>query len=207
MKDLIVLAADKDIEITVQTLLSQRPAAFGARAITFDVRVHPQHDSGCFHRSHDFLRPLHRQYHRGLVIFDYDGCGSGHLRRETENQVERRLAANGWDGRCACVVIEPELEIWVWTDSPHVPTAIGWTQEVSVRDWLAERGLWRHDSHKPEPPKEALERVLRAIGRPRSAALYGDLAARVSLAHCVDPAFTKLRTTVAAWFPAPSIAS
>jgi hypothetical protein len=45
-----------------------------------------------------------------------------------------------------------------------------------------------------------LEAVLRQQGRPRSAAVFQELADRVGLAGCQDPAFVLLRETLVGWF-------
>ena len=42
-KDLVVLAADRDIEHALMGLFT-RPEALGIRAIETDIRVHPGHD-------------------------------------------------------------------------------------------------------------------------------------------------------------------
>jgi len=56
MKDLVVLAACKDIQAAVQEILSQHQRA-GIRPVTFDVRVFaPGHDAGCYQRAHAILR-------------------------------------------------------------------------------------------------------------------------------------------------------
>ena len=45
-KDLVILAADKDLEHALQGLLA-RPRALDIRPIAFDVFVHPRHDAAC----------------------------------------------------------------------------------------------------------------------------------------------------------------
>ena len=42
-KDLVVLAADKDIEQALRGLFA-RPEALDIRLVEADVRIHPQHD-------------------------------------------------------------------------------------------------------------------------------------------------------------------
>ncbi|MFB3133348.1 MAG: hypothetical protein ACE10K_12585, partial [Rhodothermales bacterium] len=53
---------------------------------------------------------------------------------------------------------------------------------------------------KPQRPKEAVEAVLRATDTPRSSSLYRQLAQKVSLNRCDDPAFLKLKSTLQEWF-------
>jgi hypothetical protein len=53
---------------------------------------------------------------------------------------------------------------------------------------------------KPFDPKLAVEQVLRQAGKPRSSAIYEQLARRVSLQRCTDPAFVKFTTVLQKWF-------
>jgi len=53
---------------------------------------------------------------------------------------------------------------------------------------------------KPPRPKDALEAALRVAQEPKSPALYGSLAGKVSLTRCTDRAFLKLKTVLQSWF-------
>lgn len=201
-KDLAVLIADKNIEGTLRGLLS-RPQSLGLREIYCDLYVHPERDPGCLLRGHDFLRTFTYTHAHALVVFDREGCGREEEERTTlEHQVEDRLSSSGWGDRAAAVVIDPELEIWVWNDSPHVEGALGWkSTEMPLKDWLRQQG-WLHEGEsKPTQPKTAVEEALRLAGRPKSSAIYRELARQVSTKRCVDAAFLKLRQTLTAWFP------
>jgi hypothetical protein len=47
-----------------------------------------------------------------------------------ENDLEARLSQSGWpSGCCAAIVIDPELELWVWSRSPHVPAVLGLSED------------------------------------------------------------------------------
>ena len=118
--DLIVLAADKHIATSVETLLHERRADLGIRAVSFDVRRHPQSDPGCRSGAAEFLRPLNRVYRYALVVFDYEGCGSQDAPEKIRREVESALERNGWRERSKAIVIVPELEAWVWTPSGEV---------------------------------------------------------------------------------------
>lgn len=73
--------------------------------------------------------------------------------------------------------VDPELENWVWSDSPHVAQVLGWTDTTTpLRDWLRDKGHWTPECGKPSRPKEAVERVLRHVRKPRSSALYRRLS-------------------------------
>lgn len=202
VSDLIVLVANKDMELTVSGLL-ERPQALAMRTVAFDVYRHPQRDPGCRLRSADFLRSFSRQYANALVMFDREGCGGGEARRqEIESAVEERLGGAGWQGRAAAIVVDPELESWVWSDSPEVARVLGWeAAATSLRTWLENEGIRDRGEPKPRRPKEAMERALRHARRPRSSSLFFELARRVSVRRCTDPAFEKFKHTMQGWFP------
>jgi hypothetical protein len=201
-KDLVVLVPDRNIEFTIKGLFS-RNNSFGIRSFIYDIFAHPSHDSGCFGDCHSFLRPFINSYSHAMVIFDREGCGRESLltREEIEVEVEQRLQQNGWGDRAVVIVIDPELENWVWSDSPHVDSVLGWeNQNPNLRIWLKERGWWNDADIKPSRPKEALEDALHKVRKPRSSSIYLQLAEKVSFARCSDDSFIKLRTRLQEWF-------
>jgi hypothetical protein len=135
-------------------------------------------------------------------MFDFEGCGvESKTAQEIENEMEEALG-NHWGERGSVVVIEPELDIWVWSDSPHVDRVLGWADRTpNLRNWIVSQGYMLPDQEKPIRPKEALEKALYVAKKPRSSAIYQSLAERVSLARCSDRAFKKLRETLRRWFP------
>ncbi|MDQ2694999.1 MAG: hypothetical protein M3Z21_06405 [Pseudomonadota bacterium] len=201
-KDLVVLVADKNMEQAVRALLEQRTASLGISRVSYDVFVHPQRDPGCLRHSEAFLRPFCAQYRFSLVMFDREGCGDDWAdREELQRRVQATLAGAGWDDRTAVVVLEPELESWVWSDSLHVADALNWRhQTASLTDWLADQGFLESRHTKPVRPKEAVEAVLAHTRTPRSSAIYGKLARTVGLERCSDPAFVHFRSILRAWF-------
>lgn len=203
-KDLILLVADKPMEVSLGGLLS-RVESLGIRRVIFDLYVHPDRDPGCLRRAQDFLRPFASQYERALVLLDHQGCGREEEDRSSlEADLERRLGEAGWEGRAAAVIIAPELENWVWSDSPRVDRALGWGRDsVPLRDWLREKNLWEAGAVKPSQPKEAVKSVLRTVRTPYSSSVLLELARSVSTDRCTDPAFLKLKRCLREWFPAP----
>jgi hypothetical protein len=203
-KDLVVLTADKSIERVISCLLTRRQA-LGIRRVEFDVFVHPGRDPGCLNKSHDFLRPFQSQYAHALVVFDKAGSGAEtRARTDIEEKLTQRLAANGWRGRAGVVVIDPELEVWVWSDSPEVDACLGWSdRSPALRQWLRTRGLWEEDDTKPQMPKEAFEAALQCVRIPLSSAIFAELAQSVSVNRCRDSSFQALRDLLTDWFQAP----
>jgi hypothetical protein len=200
--DIIFLVADKNAAWAIQGLVC-RPKSLAIRSVRAVIRPHPENDPGCYLRAHDFLRPFRSLYARAIVMFDREGCGNEALSREAlEAEVEDRLQTSGWDDRARAVVVDPELDIWVWSDSPEVESALGWAgRSPTLRSWLTEKGFLQAGVVKPARPKEAMEAALRVVRKPRSSNVYQQLARSVSLRRCSDPAFAKLRAALQMWFP------
>lgn len=204
MLDLIVLVADADIEWTIRTLLEKRTDSLGIRSLRFEVDRHHGRDPGVFKDAHSFLRLYLRRARRALVLLDREGSGQEHrfTVQEIEADLERRLRQNGWTDvegqpRATAIAMDPELEVWVWSHSPHVPEVLGLTQE-ELQQIL--ENMPTTPEGKPQYPKETLLAALRRSGRPRSARIFQELAERVSLlAH--ERAFDRLCSTLQTWFP------
>jgi len=201
--DLVVLTADKNMKFALQGLLN-RSEALQIRPITVLFYIHPESDPGCLLRADAFLRPFINQFAHAIVIFDREGCGRQHkMREELEEEVFSGLLRSGWVDRASVIVIDPELENWVFSDSPEVDVAMGWAgRDPSLRSWLKAQGFIMSGQAKPSRPKEAMEAALRHVRMPRSSSIYGQLAERVGLTRCTDRAFIKLINTLQPWFPA-----
>jgi hypothetical protein len=205
-RDLIVLTADKNTQFAIEGILS-RYASLGIRPVDCvdgDYVVHSDRDPGVLRDAAEILRRRTGAYGHALVVMDREGSGRESEPRESiEETIESKLRAGGWDGRAGAVVIDPELEAWVWCDSPYVEEILGWRgRKPNLTDWLAQKGFAVPPSRKPSPPKDAFEAALREAKRPRSSALYRELAEKVGLKRCGDPAFLKLRGLLQKWFPA-----
>lgn len=209
MRDLLLLVADKNMEGMLKGYLS-RPgihAALGCGQFVFDARrdlhvAHGQNDPGLYTRAKEFLQPYARTHRHAAVVMDEAWDGSpGSV--EIQRRLSDHLTQAGWAPAASCaVVIAPELENWIWQDSPHVCTHLG--QEGSfadLRQQLERSGFWRQGESKPHCPKEAVEEILRRNRIPRSSAIYRDLAARIGTQGCTDPAFLTLRDAMRRWFP------
>lgn len=200
MKDLVVLVPDKNTEAAMKALLEHRPHALGIRPITFDIFVHPRRDPGVYHEAEEFFRPLQSQYRYALVLFDFAFDGAPPAVRTAQDEVQEKLNRSGWKGKSAVVVINPELEAWVFGGSTYVVQELANGDRELFQQVIAEYGALPPDVPKPLKPKEAMEELLRRSRRPRSSAMYGDLAQRVSLESCRDAGFARLRKMLQGWF-------
>lgn len=196
MKDLFCLVADNNMVAAMDELLN-RHVALGIRRITFDVRAHPRRDIGVFRDGIEFVRPLQNQYQHGLLLLDaaWDGAPP-----DIHEQLNRKLADASLDNWARAIVIAPELEVWVWSDSPHVAEVLGWSSLSDLRSRLRQNGLRDNRKPKPQDRKTAMERALEHVRQPRSSVIYRRLAKRVSVRRCKDPAFVCLQKTLLEWF-------
>ncbi len=201
MKDLYVLVADQDMVETLEALLG-RPKSLRIRNIQHVVERHIKRDAGCRSDASRRLRPHLQQYCKALVVLDKHGCGRENTPREDiQREIEQDLAVNGWNDRAKAVVIDPELETWVWSGSPHVASVLGWSKSYEdLQAWLMDRGLWSASNAKPSDPKAAMKAALRETHKAASAALFGQMARSVTWRRCQCPAFTELRETLQLWF-------
>lgn len=199
--DLYVLVADLQAEMAIKGLLARRQS-LGLRPFSSRVERHPKHDSGCCRTGVSWLRETTPRPVHAMIVFDHEGSGREAERPEdVEIELEKLLKATMLFDDAGVIVISPELEAWVWSDSPLVDGCLGWSgQDLRVRAWLEREGLWPPDQPKPVRPKEAMERALRQSGKRRSAAIFSDLASRVGLDRCSDRAFVKLKSKLREWF-------
>ena len=93
------------------------------------------------------------------------------------------------------------MENWIWSDSPRVDEALGWHGESpALRQWLQSDGKLLEGESKPVRPKEAAEAAMRKVTKRRTSQVYTEIASRVSLNRCIDPAYMKLLSILRDWF-------
>lgn len=201
MKDLVVLAPDKNVSLGIKGLLS-RHESLNIKEISYDIFVHPQRDPGIYRDAANFLRRLSGQYFYALVFLDHEGSGKESMTpHEMAAKIKGEIQRNGWPDRAEVIVFDPEFEIWVWIDSPHIASALGWSGDFSnLKDWLTRKGLWEQNNVKPKRPKEAVEASLRNKGIPRSSSIYYEIGHKVSFKKCQDQSFKRLLTILQKWF-------
>lgn len=204
--DLVVLVADKNIEYALKGLFA-RPQALRIRPIKADIFIHPQRDPGCVQHGVAFLSNFSELYRYGLLMFDYAGSGREQRQqpRELQETLNNELAGSVWGERARAIVLSPELEAWLWSNSPHVDDVAGWkNRQPSLRHWLTEQGWLQRGAVKPHKPKEAFQAALRKARTQRSSSLYQQIAEKVSLQQCTEHSFQEFRDVLRTWFPETS---
>lgn len=202
MKDLIILVADQNMRDCIDGLIPRFPHILGISSLDYDIFVHANRDPGCRTQSSDFLKSFQKKYKFALVIFDKEGCGKEFLsREELECNVENLLFSNGWAERAKAIVIDPELENWIWIKSPKLAEIINWSSIEMLYQWLKDQNYMNEDTPKPRSPKEAFEKVLYISKKRRSSSIYKQIATQVSFRGCTDQSFQKLIDSIINWFP------
>ena len=138
-----------------------------------------------------------------LLMFDHEGSGKEKIERNSlQNDLNSKLSQSGGEDRARAIVLEPELEVWIWSDSSQVDRVLGWQdKESKLRPWLIQREWLKEGATKPSRPKEALGATLREACKSRSASLYKRLAETVCVRRCTDVAFIEFCAILRKWFP------
>lgn len=156
-------------------------------------------DGGVYKRCDAILRGYQRTHDRALVVIDqqFGGeCPSIQVRDEMLD----RLRRSGWrDGAVQVVVIDPELEVWLWQDNGNVQQALRY--QGPLRQDLIGSGEWPQEVPKPLQPKDTMLRLIRMTRAGTAMAVYAKIASKVSVNGCTDSSFAAFRSTVQGWFP------
>jgi len=205
-KDLLVLVAGQNDKAVLDAIL-KRHQSLQIREITLDVIKHPNHDSGIVNHGHELLRTQRRKYCRFICICDYEGSGKEeHSPNEIEQELQERLNGSNFIETSAVVVIDPELESWIWKKPEHIDRAL----EVSKNDRIELLKKWYKDfdcrtsleETIEKYPKEAFEFLLKAKKIPRSSRIYENIASEASIIQWMKcPSFEKLARVLRKWFP------
>jgi hypothetical protein len=199
--DLVVLVADKNMEFAIKGALN-RPQALRIRSVQFEFRTHSGRDGGVRTSGSSLLKLEKRRFRHALMVLDYEGCGvDGRSPLELEQELDNELHCE-WGNNAKALVIDPELDIWMWGSDHALQEVFSWTHPILIREWLLQHQFELSATGKPQRPKEALAAVLKECGLPRSSANYMRVASRISLARCTEPSFLRMRKELQAWFPA-----
>ena len=211
MRDLLVYVADGNMAEAVGGLIDRDKAhlVIGCAPFAFDSRTDikvakGQNDPGVYTRADALMQPFAKEYARAVVIMDEQWEGSPGA-AAIEERLREHLIAAGWPAeRGLALVVSPEADVWLWSDSPHTATALGWTSWDALRPALEEEGFLVPEQKKPSRPKEAAEWALGKGPKriPRSSKLYRQVSGKVSVKRCEDDALSVFIHQLRTWFPA-----
>ncbi len=205
MRELVILGADSTMVAVLRSFFGRERWDLTLQCQRFDVWPQedifhdPMHTDGGVHKSaHELLRPYLNTHRRALVVLDqqYGGELPAH---EVHDEIVARLSQTGWGDRCEVVVIDPELEIWLWQDNPNVERALNFSGG-SLRRHLEGTGAWPADAPKPTEPKETIQALVRQRSL-KTKVVYTRIADSISVHGCTDPSFELLAGSIRRWFP------
>lgn len=185
----------------MQGLLPRIQEIEKTQAFIFKIAVHPYRDPGIYNASDDFLKPFSDKFDFAMVMLDYKGCGKENKSTdEIARDIREKLDKSGWESRSSVIVINPELENWIWVNESRIQDAISWELETGIYEWLHRNNLKRHDVTKPDNPKEAFEAALKLCHTPRSSSIYYQISSRSSYKDCQDVSFRNMISQLKTWF-------
>jgi hypothetical protein len=120
MKDLLVILAGKNDEAVIRSVLS-RHQDIGIHHLIFEINRLGS-DSKVVGYGPTLALAEKNRYRYFLCIWDHQG--SGREKRMKPNQVQgivqKSLNGKTLKGRSKALVIDPELEIWLWQDKEAI---------------------------------------------------------------------------------------
>ena len=208
MRDCIFLVADTNMQAAFEGFLSRVGfhQSLGCGFFDFDpgqdIKVASgDNDPGLYVRGHELLRPFQSSHRHAVVVLDVQWDGSPGAETIKQHLTER-ICATGWKpGAFQVIVIDPELENWIWQQNELVARGLGFDNANALITDIDIQQAWPDDASKPTRPKETLEAVLEKKRIPRSSAIYKKITARVSVRRCQDGAFQELVEILRTWFP------
>ncbi|CAD5370103.1 conserved hypothetical protein [Rubrivivax sp. A210] len=208
-RDCLFFVADKTMRETFLGFLGRedRAAQLGCGHFAFDAAedlffAAGQNDPGLNTRAGLLLSPFFHSHRKAVVALDCDWVGSPGQARIIQN-VSTQLHQGGWAPEDVIVIaIDPELEQWIWQDSPVLAEELRLHAPGGLKATLAQRGLWPEDATKPPSPKDLFNRLRRENNVKLSSSIFKRIATRVPVARCEDAEFRRLVAQLQAWFPA-----
>ena len=183
------------------------------------IREEKGKDAGVWKNAHFLLRGKRTSYEHAVVLLDnaFDGSPGP---EQLERDIRENVQSVGWSADdVEVIVLDPELEIWIWQRNVNVEQAFDYSGPPSLWKKLAaqaispsrrlvpadpDRGLlpaWPDDDRKPRDPKATVEAVRLLCDSDPPSAIFNSISARISVKGCVDPGFLKLRSALRRWFP------
>ena len=205
MRELVILVADSTMEAVLRAFFGRESWDLTLQCGQFDVWPEedifhdPLHTDGGVHKSaQELLRPYLSTHSRAMVVLDQK-FGGQLPAADVRQDILARLNQNGWHDRCEVVVVDPELEVWLWQNSPHVKQALMFSG--SLRQHLQDNGQWPAGAPKPLEPKETIQALVKAKKALKTKVVYSRIARSISIQGCTDQSFDLFANTIRLWFP------
>lgn len=211
MRDVVFFVADGTMEQAFLGFLTRndKHKHYNLDTAPFDfdpaqdlIRI-PGNDPGVFNSAPEWVLGHTSKHRHAVVVFDLDH-GTEYETSYLRDDLTKRIRGTGWtEDRFKVIVIEPELEAWIWQRNQKVAKSLKFASVPEMVKAVQDAKIdWPDGQDKPSRPKEALEAVAtkrRGIGF--SSAIHKSITSVVSATACQDAAFQELKATLQAWFP------
>jgi hypothetical protein len=124
MRDLVIFVADLTMERAIESFLKRpdfaAPHNLNIKPFVFEpsedlIRI-PGNDPGVFGKGHQWLAMYRGKHKYAVVIFDRE-FGTQLDANALRASLTERILQIGWDDdNFRVIVIDPELEAWIWLD-------------------------------------------------------------------------------------------
>jgi hypothetical protein len=210
-RDCVFLLADKNMRASFEGFFSRQGFHHSLKCGRMDIDptqdlivAAGDNDPGLYTRAHEILRSFINTHQHAVVVLDAKWSGSPGA-ADICAHIGSMLSASGWPAdRFTVIVIDPELENWIWQRSIHVAKEIGFESLHDMETDIDLSRAWPDEQYKPTSPKDTLEAILRKKRIPRSSAIYKKITSQVSVSDCRDSAFLLLAGKLREWFPPDS---
>lgn len=180
--------------------LGTKPFAFDPQE---DVFPSAHQDGGTFSIGHELLRPFQTTHRHAVLMLDNKWDGSPGV-EAIRDDLSARIVKTGWTiDRFRVIVIDPELEAWIWQRSQKVADVLKFSSVDSMVKAVRAASIeWSDDKAKPSRPKDALKAVAtRQRGIGFSNAIHREICEKASVVKCQELSFKQLREALQGWFP------
>lgn len=213
MKDVIFHIADAHMESGFRAFFSRDDWHFTLGCHRFDIdpdsnediyRRGGYTDGGLWKHAHNNLAPFRERYRYAVIVLDADF--EPHPGAEVLHaDISANMQSAGWHmDSFQVVVIQPELEAWLWAPNLNVAQAFGHADFDQMKAVLAAEDWWNEGEPKPSDLKAARDRAARLGGKrtggPIFKGVFNGLSKR-ACDRCVEPGFIAMRTALQTWFP------
>lgn len=209
MRDCVFLLADSNMKGSFEGFFSRDSFHLSLACGSFDfdstqdiIVAAGDNDPGLYTRGHELLRTYQKTHRHAIVVIDAEWDGSPGASSIRDNMINN-IRKTGWlEESFRVIVIDPELEVWIWQQNEHVAEGLGYSSFEDLMSDTTVRTAWPQGQPKPVNPKETLEAALKKKRIPRSSAIYKQITGCVTVRNCQDAAFQEMLEALRAWFPA-----
>lgn len=201
----MIVAGRKD-EVVLKAVL-KRWQELGIRPIIFEINRRGS-DSIVVREGAMQARIRAREFKHFLCLWDHKDSGKGNEPpSQVQDELQEHLNRRRLQNREKALVIDPELEIWLWQDKKAIARVLGISQKQLARclnRWQSANFPKRTlEQILSKFPKEALEEVCQEAREKLTAALYQRIAHTADLSlWASEQGFQQLCQTLLNWFSA-----